>query len=189
VPLPVPFCPIPVVDHGDVRGPRVDDGDRAAHETGEPAALVRRPAVLPQAVLREGEVPAERLWQVGVGRGQLDPGLRELWDRQATAAVLGRDAQRPVAGLLEPAHRLERQLTVELALEGAGGDTVQEMSQLPAHLVEVPAAERRPVEAGQAEGDAHRTPGVVNICISLRLLDFDRWAKNRPRASQGGRVG
>ena len=107
--------------------------------------------VLPQPVLGEGEVPAERLRQVGVGGGQLDHSLRELWDRQAAAAVLGRDAQRPEAGLLEPAHRLERQLAVELALEGAGGDTVQERGQLRAHLVEAPAAERRPVEAGQAQ--------------------------------------
>ncbi|GAB7066230.1 hypothetical protein JCM12141A_05190 [Mycolicibacterium hodleri] len=89
-----------------------------------------------QHVLGEDEVPAQRLRQVGVGGGDVDPQRRHLAPVQAPPAKLGRHAQRPEARRLQRVHGVDRQFAVEVTLARPGRDLLEHGCEVSAGVVD-----------------------------------------------------
>ena len=121
-------------------------------EAVEPDALVVAAGVLPEPVLGEREVAAERLRQVGVDGGQLDPELRQLGQGRTTTTQLGGHADGPEAGLLEAAYGVDGQLAVQLPLEGADTDLVEHRRPLGAQAPEQGGVVGRAADDGATLG-------------------------------------
>ena len=93
-------------------------------------------AVPEQHVLGEDEVSAQRLRQVGVGGGDVDPQRRHLTPVQAPAAELGRYAQSTETGPLQGVHRVDWQHAIQVALAGTGRDLLEYRCEVSASVLD-----------------------------------------------------